>query len=50
MEDDVGFEPTVHFCTTVFKTVVIDQLGQSSLMVDPLGLEPRLTFTVLRWL
>lgn len=24
MADDVGFEPTVHFCTTVFKTVVLN--------------------------
>ncbi len=40
MEEVVGFEPTEPFSSTVFKTVAIIHLYQTSKMVESSGLEP----------
>lgn len=40
MEDSVGFEPTEHFCSTVFKTVAINQTLPTIHMVETVGIEP----------
>ena len=38
--EDVGFEPTVHCCTLVFKTSAFDHSANLPILVNPTGFEP----------
>lgn len=42
LEESVGFEPTEHFCSTVFKTVALNQTLPTFHMARVLGVEPKI--------
>ena len=43
MAGRVGFEPTVHCCTEVFKTSAINLTRPSTQNIEAVGVEPTLT-------